>query len=231
VNGARQRDGQLGPLEILVLGAAAGVLLVQGGLWLWTGTAGALFGSGWPHLTLDTLWHAIAGVARHLSNPRQGFPARTRLQLPGATGFYAALALLILALTLIAAATTWLWQRTKPAGAAGSKRHGARWAGGSDLARLRRARHRRRSAGAAENDRQSDPRMLGMSLGYRGMRLLRAEDRHALVVFGPTQSGKSAGLAIPNILEWSGPAIVVSIKPDLLDATITAQADRGEVLV
>jgi type IV secretion system protein VirD4 len=73
--------------------------------------------------------------------------------------------------------------------------------------------------------------MLGMSLGYRGMRLLRAEDRHALVVFGPTQSGKSAGLAIPNVLEWPGPAIVVSIKPDLLDATITARSQRGEALV
>ena len=73
--------------------------------------------------------------------------------------------------------------------------------------------------------------MRGLSLGYRGRRLLRAEDRHALVVFGPTQSGKSAGIAIPNILEWPGPAIVVSIKPDLLDATLTTRAQRGEVLV
>ena len=72
---------------------------------------------------------------------------------------------------------------------------------------------------------------LGLSLGYQGLRLLRAEERHALVVFGPTQSGKSAAIAIPNILEWQGPAIVVSIKPDLLDATITARSERGEVLV
>ena len=50
-------------------------------------------------------------------------------------------------------------------------------------------------------------------------------------MFGPTQSGKSAGIAIPNILEWTGPAIVVSIKPDLLDATIAARSQRGEVLV
>ena len=76
--------------------------------------------------------------------------------------------------------------------------------------------------------RQAAP---GLSLGYQGMRLLRAEERHALFVFGPTQSGKSAGIAIPNILEWPGPAIVVSIKPDLLDATITARSQQGEVLV
>ncbi len=63
------------------------------------------------------------------------------------------------------------------------------------------------------------------------MGLLRAEERHALVVFGPTQSGKTAGIAIPNILEWAGPAIVVSIKPDLLDATLTTSAQRGEALV
>jgi hypothetical protein len=38
-------------------------------------------------------------------------------------------------------------------------------------------------------------------------------------------------VAIPNILEWAGPAIVVSIKPDLLDATLAARAQRGKALV
>ena len=51
------------------------------------------------------------------------------------------------------------------------------------------------------------------------------------MAFGPTQSGKSAGIAIPNILEWAGPAVVVSIKPDLLDATLAARAQRGNVMV
>ncbi|MGA2925046.1 MAG: type IV secretory system conjugative DNA transfer family protein [Solirubrobacteraceae bacterium] len=233
MNSRARESSQLGVLELLVLGAAAAVLVLEGGLWLWAGTAGALFGSGWPHLNLDALWHALGGVARHLSDPRQGFPARVRPGLPDATGFYTALMLVVVLLGLAAAAAIMLWQHARPAGVGRSKRHGARWAGGSDLARLRRRRQRRSPATRA-TDYEGRPRVAeaqGLSLGYRGMRLLRAEDRHALVAFGPSQSGKSAGIAIPNILEWSGPAIVISIKPDLLDATVPARAQRGDVLV
>jgi type IV secretion system protein VirD4 len=60
---------------------------------------------------------------------------------------------------------------------------------------------------------------------------LRAEARHALVAFGPPQSGKSAGLAIPALLEWDGPAIASSIKTDLLAATERRRAELGEVFV
>ena len=113
------------------------------------------------------------------------------------------------------------------------KRHGARWARASDLDRLRRTRRGRQETGPPDASGRTSAGATGhgLSIGCRGTRLLRAEDRHALVVFGPTQSGKSAGIAIPNILEWAGPAIVVSIKPDLLDATLTACAQRGKVLV
>jgi type IV secretion system protein VirD4 len=61
--------------------------------------------------------------------------------------------------------------------------------------------------------------------------LLYAEQRHALVVFGPPQSGKSSGLAIPALLEWDGPAVASSIKTDLLAATIERRSRLGEVFV
>jgi type IV secretion system protein VirD4 len=48
---------------------------------------------------------------------------------------------------------------------------------------------------------------------------MHAEHRHALVAFGPPQSGKSSALAIPALLEWRGPAVASSIKTDLLAAT------------
>jgi type IV secretion system protein VirD4 len=68
-------------------------------------------------------------------------------------------------------------------------------------------------------------------LGRRGGRLLYAEDRHALVAFGPPQSGKSAGIAIPALLEWNGPAVASSIKTDLLSATQARREALGDVLV
>ena len=115
----------------------------------------------------------------------------------------------------------------------GGQRTSAAATSGSDLDRLRRTRRGRQETGppGASGRTSAGATGRGLALGYRGTRLLRAEDRHALVVFGPTQSGKSAGIAIPNILEWAGPAVVVSIKPDLLDATLAARGQRGEVLV
>ncbi len=97
---------------------------------------------------------------------------------------------------------------------------GARWATRRDLTVLseRSADRVSRSAGR-------------LALGYSRGRLLRAEQRHALVAFGPPQSGKSAGLAIPALLEWQGPAVASSIKTDLLGATVARRRQLGEVYV
>ena len=165
--------------------------------------------------------------------PPAGIPSAPAAELPGPTGFYLTLVLLAVVLGLSAAAAIKLRQRARVGGLGDPKRHGARWARAGDLGRLYRTRRGRHVTAPPDASRRTSARATGhgLSLGHRGARLLRAEDRHALVVFGPTQSGKSAGIAIPNILEWEGPAIVVSIKPDLLDATLTARAQRGKVLV
>ncbi len=70
-----------------------------------------------------------------------------------------------------------------------------------------------------------------MALGRCGGRLLYAEQRHALVAFGPPQSGKSAGLAVPALLEWDGPAVASSIKTDLLSCTVSRRRALGPVFV
>ena len=51
------------------------------------------------------------------------------------------------------------------------------------------------------------------------------------MVFGPPQAGKSAGLAVPALLEWEGPVIASSIKTDLLDASIDRRRTLGPVLI
>ena len=102
---------------------------------------------------------------------------------------------------------------------------GARWAKRTDLAVLGR---RRSADGPGGGASRSAGRL---ALGYHGRRLLRAEHRHALVAFGPPQSGKSAGLAIPALLEWKGPAVASSIKTDLLGATLARRQQLGETFV
>ena len=61
---------------------------------------------------------------------------------------------------------------------------------------------------------------------HKGRRDRRAGDRSAVAVFGPSRCGKSANL-ISAILENEGPAILSSVKGDLLEATIERRRQLG----
>lgn len=87
------------------------------------------------------------------------------------------------------------------------------WARSGDLRPLR--------AAGAPGDR--------IVLGTLGGHLLAAEARHSVMVVGPTQSGKTTGLAIPAILEWAGPVLATSVKADLLRETIAWRRRLGQV--
>ncbi|MFZ4585089.1 MAG: type IV secretory system conjugative DNA transfer family protein [Acidimicrobiia bacterium] len=81
-------------------------------------------------------------------------------------------------------------------------------------------------------------------IGRRGRHLLATEDRSAartrtrkhtgdrgaVCVIGPSRCGKTAN-TISGILQWDGPAILSSVKTDLLSATAGWRAQRGEVRV
>jgi type IV secretion system protein VirD4 len=94
----------------------------------------------------------------------------------------------------------------------------ARWAGPGDLAGLTLPRRR---PGPVPTGR--------LVLGRRGRTLVAAERAQSVIVFGPTQSHKTSGFAIPALLEWSGPVVAASVKTDLIDHTIGHRRTRGEV--
>jgi type IV secretion system protein VirD4 len=68
-------------------------------------------------------------------------------------------------------------------------------------------------------------------IGRSGRRLVAAEAGHSLLVVGPTQSGKTTGLAAPAIREWKGPVVAASVKGDLARLTMDARSEEGEVLL
>ncbi len=181
-------------------------LLIGGLVWLWGGIAGALFGGGWPSVAARDLAAIAARLPTRLGDPARAWPAADRTQLPGPLGFYGALVLLGAGVTASA----------RLAAPRLHARHGgARWASRRELGKLL-ARH-----GRGER----------LALGRVHGRSLYAEQRHAVVAFGPPQSGKSSGLAIPALLEWRGPAVASSIKTDLLGATLQRRRRLGQVLV
>jgi type IV secretion system protein VirD4 len=68
-------------------------------------------------------------------------------------------------------------------------------------------------------------------IGRFGRRLVAVETGHSLLVVGPTQSGKTTGLAAPAIREWKGPVVAASVKGDLARLTMDARSEQGEVLL
>lgn len=64
----------------------------------------------------------------------------------------------------------------------------------------------------------------------RGERRSRRGDRGAVALVGPSRSGKTTA-AVAGILEWDGPAVLSSVKADLLATTHGWRSTRGEVRV
>jgi len=70
-----------------------------------------------------------------------------------------------------------------------------------------------------------------LSLGTARGRLLAAESGHSVFVVGPTQSGKTSGLAVPALLEWEGPVVAASVKSDLVHHSVGWRRQLGTVWV
>ena len=153
----------------------------------------------------------LARLPRTLSDPAAAWPAPDRARLPGPVGFYACTAIARGALTRrSASAHARVSRRVAVArrAAAAATPSGARWARARDLRALLVSR--------AQPGR--------LTLGRLGRRLVATEPRASTIVIGPSQSGKTAGLAIPAILEAAGPVVAVSVKRDLLDHTLGGPA-------
>jgi type IV secretion system protein VirD4 len=197
--------------------ASAGALV-----WATGQAAGLAFGHTWLELSPGDVAHILWQLPQHWSDPALAWPADVRKPLPGPAGMYATFTGLIGGLTGGTAAVL----RHLPGRAAGhrpghvrpAKHAGAVWANGRELRLL--------TVGAPEPGRV----ILGRTPGVFG-RLLAAEDCHSVLVFGPTGSYKTSALVIPAVLEWSGPLVATSVKPDLLRATLAHRAQLGQVLV
>jgi type IV secretion system protein VirD4 len=201
--------------------AIAGLAGLGALLWLWGGVAGAVFGRGWPHVGVGQLLGIAIRLPARLADPARAWPTGVRSVLPGPGGFYGGLGL------LFAAGTGAAFAAVHSSVGWGPRRHdlGARWAAARELRALSPTLRLRRRDRAGQRDGGR------VVLGRRNGRSLHAERRHALVAFGPPQSGKSAGLAVPALLEWEGPAVASSIKTDLLAVTERRRRALGEVLI
>ncbi|MBY5161478.1 type IV secretory system conjugative DNA transfer family protein [Salsipaludibacter albus] len=164
-----------------------------------------------PQLGLVDTVPVLLALVDSPGDPAAAFPSETAVLVPGPVPFWTTLALLLLVPLAVAIVfLQWRIRRRPP-----EVDTSARWATTKDLKPLIVKR----------------PTPGRLTLGTAHGRLLAAEPGHSLIVMGPTQSGKTSGLAIPAILEWDGPVLATSVKTDLLDDTITTRLDRGDVWI
>jgi type IV secretion system protein VirD4 len=68
-------------------------------------------------------------------------------------------------------------------------------------------------------------------VGARGRTMLTTQPETSVMVIGPTRSGKTSGLVIPNLFNWDGPAIATSTKSELVELTAGYRQSMGPVYV
>jgi type IV secretion system protein VirD4 len=214
-----------------------GVIVATGAVLLWLGAElGALLASGQPvTASASVVLRSVFVALAHPENPAHAWPSRFATQLPGPVGYWTSTAAVCGIGGTAAVFAAGLLQRIT---GETRKRFGveasARLARPGDLRPLiiKRATPGRFELGRvgrlriATEDVDSSPKR-----GPRPvLRRPRPAHRTSVAMIGPTRCGKTAS-AISGILNWSGPAILSSIKSDLMGATIRWRRTLGEVRV
>jgi type IV secretion system protein VirD4 len=203
-------------LVVAVLLSAACALV-----WLVGQVAAILFGA---HQHLPVRLVDMLGVLIHLpgtwEDPARAWPPEVWPLLPGPVGMYAAA---VLTFWIPALLYGLLVRLVSPRARRQRKQRGARWASLWQLRHLLVIGPRRGRIILGRRDRLRD-RLLGRLY-------LAVEQCHSVLAFGPPGSFKTHGLVIPALLEWQGPVVTTSIKPDVLRATLAHRASLGPVWV
>jgi type IV secretion system protein VirD4 len=207
--------------DTFLLWAAALLFVACGLVWLIGQVAAILFGA---HEHLPVRLVDMLGVLIRLpgtwDDPARAWPPDVWPLLPGPVGIYAA-AILTFWLPLLLFGL--VVRLVSPRAHRQRKQRGARWASLWQLRRLLVVEPRRGRIILGRRDRIRDR--------LAGRLYLAVEQCHSVLAFGPPGSFKTHGLVIPALLEWSGPVVTTSIKPDVLRATLAHRASLGPVWV
>ncbi|MET8160331.1 TraM recognition domain-containing protein [Sphaerisporangium sp. NPDC005289] len=217
-----------GPTDLLLFGALACLAATLVWVWMTGQVAGLLFAFSWPDTGLGDCLAILRRLPHHLSDPRQAWPAAARGSLPGWPGF---LASALLTFAALAAATVATARRI------GAGRSHRGFASRRELARsmsqqavLDRGPVVRPSVAGTDFTVED----VGVRLGRArtgGMPLAVSSESSVLLMSAPRQ-GKTSMVIIPWLHRWPGPALVTSVRKDVVEATALLRAeDDRPVLV
>jgi type IV secretion system protein VirD4 len=228
----RDRD-DIAATATLGLICVLGVL--SGTVWLGAAIASIATGNGALEAGIGEAAVAAVRLPEHLTHPSSAWSLRTADQLPSALVYWPSTAVAFVAVALLAIVGWRWWSTARAVGPIGLQRLGvkgsARFASARDLAPLLVAGPMPGRFILGRVGRQlvaTEDRRLAPATRRSGKR--RQGDWGAVALIGPSRSGKTTA-AIAGILEWTGPAVLASVKTDLLAATINWRSQQGAVRV
>lgn len=203
--GARGFGGS--PVENVIL-AIVFCLFCFGGVLFFTGeVSGRVFGGGSPRANPAEIPTIVLRWISNPMDPARAWPEGQQEHIPHAALFY-------LTMLVLGAAVAFTFRFVKRAFEGRNRDQNiTQWAKGRDIKPLL----------------VKGPMPGRLVLGRSGGKLLATESRQSVIILGPTQTGKTTGLAIPAILEWQGPVIAASVKNDLVRETYKWRKTKGRV--
>jgi type IV secretion system protein VirD4 len=210
------------PTDVLLVAGLAALFTAMIGAWTIGQLAGLLFCWSWPNASIADSWTILGQLPRHLDDPREAWPASARDDLPGLPGFAASAVLVFIALG------TGVVSGARRLSAGRSQRGFATrrelMASMSDQAVLRRGPVVRPSVTDTEYTVEDVGVRLGRSKAGRIQLAISAESS-VLLMAAPRQ-GKTSQVIIPWLHRWPGPALVTSVRKDIVEATAILRAEH-----
>ncbi len=230
-----EREG-LGGFELLVIVVAGAALAVVGAVWSGAWLALAVSGEA-QGVPFSAAADAASRLPANMGSPASAWPAPYAHALPSAPLYWVCTALTTAAVVaVVAVVIQWLGRskvgtsRRRPLGVDARTKFARRHdlepllVSGPTPGRFVIARFGRRLVATEA----PPPRSTGRP--RRVARRTRRGDRGAVALVGPSRSGKTTA-AVAGILEWDGPAVLSSVKADLLATTHGWRSRLGEVRV
>ncbi|MFC1442916.1 TraM recognition domain-containing protein [Streptacidiphilus sp. N1-10] len=215
-----------GPADYLIVVLVVVVVAVTMGTWATGQLAGLLTHAAWPPVSFGSAFAIARQLPQHLAEPKQAWPVAARGDLPGQVGFAVSA---VLVLTLMATAAAWVIRNSR------RSRSVRGFASHNQLARTLSAKAVvRRGPTVRPSLRGTKMKVtdVAVSLGrtLAGLALWAIVESSVLVLAAPRQ-GKTSQIIIPWLHAWTGPALVTSLRGDVLDATALSRRAAGPVAV
>lgn len=222
------RPGVLdGPGEYLLVTALALLAAVMTGTWLTGQAAGLLFRQAWPPVSITQSLSIATRLPAHLGDPRMAWPAHAQASLPGPAGFAAAAVLTAAVMTAAAIiAARHIFAGRSRRGYASTRQIKTRLSEKAVLARADIVRpsltgQARTVTDAGVRAGRSHPDGVPLAVSAES----------SVLLFAAPRIGKTSQIVIPWLRDWPGPALVTSVRADVLENTATLREARGPVLV